>query len=72
MKKLHIFSPALSAIVAMINTAAEGLGTVTLRASKRGMSVAINGKVVAKGKCPDEFHAAFKARQQNAMEAGKQ
>ena len=67
MKKLSILSPALASIIGAINAAAAGMGTVTIRASKRGMSIAVNGKVMASGKDPELMHRAFRAVQAKAI-----
>lgn len=67
MKKLSILSPAMASIIGAINAAAEGTGTVTIRASKRGMSIAVNGRVMASGKDPELMQQAFRAAQIKAI-----
>jgi hypothetical protein len=69
MKAISLFSPSAATVISVLNAASAGLGTVCVKASKRGMSIAVNGKVVASGKNHEELHFAFKERQLQAMTA---
>lgn len=69
--RITLMSPCLASILAALNAAMNESGSVCIRASRRGISIAFNGKVIAKGATPDEMHTNFKTAQQKAMEVQK-
>lgn len=68
------FHRASSAIIGCLNSALEGNGSITIRASKKGLSIHLGRSLLAKGKTPEELHQNFaaamdKARQANASKS---
>jgi hypothetical protein len=55
-----ILMPPIGSIIAALNAGLSGAGAVAIKAGPRGLSIAFEGKVVAKGKTPEELHTAFK------------
>ena len=49
-----------TAIMSCLNSALDGLGSITVRASKKGISISLGGAILAKGKTPDELLVNFK------------
>lgn len=65
---LHLMHPALSAVIASLNTALGEPGfKISINAGKRGLSVSLNGRVICKGRDFVEFSANWKAKEQAAM-----
>lgn len=48
-------------ILGTLNAALDGHGNTTIKATSKGLSIALNGKVIAAGKTPTELLTAFKA-----------
>lgn len=67
--RITMMSPCLASILGALNAAMNESGSVCIRASRRGISIAFNGKVIAKGATPDEMHERFREAQTKAMAA---
>lgn len=48
-------------IIGCLNSSLEGNGGITIKASKRGISISFRGRPLAKGKTPDELQSNFDA-----------
>lgn len=70
-ERFHILAKPLSTVVSVLNAGLSGCGTVTIKAGQHGLSIAIAGKVVAKGRTPTQLHAAFNAAMDAAMKASQ-
>lgn len=57
----HILSTSLSCVVGSLNNGLDGMGTVGVFASKRGLRIALNGVTLARGKTPNELAENFEA-----------
>jgi hypothetical protein len=68
-ERYSIVSAPIVTIISVINAALGGAGAVAVTASKRGLSIKLDGKTLVTGKTPTELHEAFKARQAKAMTA---
>ncbi len=66
-KALGPFDKATHAIIGCLNSALEGHGSITVKASKKGISIRLRSMVLAEGKTPEEFKRNFEA----AMETAK-
>ena len=75
-QEFSLFTPPTGTIISALNAGMSGIGSVTIKAGPRGLSIAFEGKVVAKGKTPFDLHVAFKtavavAKLQSEKEAAK-
>lgn len=58
---LTLFDKASSQIIGCISSALQGNGSVCIKASKSGLSIAVGGTCLAKGKTPQEMADNFTA-----------
>jgi len=69
-KNLHLMHPALTALIACVNTALnEPKSPITIRAGKKGLSVSLDGHVICKGSDLSVFAANWKQKQDAAIAA---
>lgn len=55
------FGRAQNMIIGCLNSALGGNGSITVKASKKGMSISLGKSILAKGKTPDELLTNFEA-----------
>ncbi|GEM_PF-2763467 len=63
-----VFGSPLCSIVDSLNYAIKGNERVAITASKRGITLSLNGKKICRGRTPTEFHEAFQAERKKAAE----
>lgn len=68
-EQFSIFLNPIGGVIALLNTALEGKGSVAIHASGRGIRASLNGKTIVKGKTPTEFYVNLKKRQEEAVAA---
>lgn len=59
--RMTAFDKISHTILGCLNSSLEGNGGITIKASKRGISISFRGKPLAKGKTPDELQRNFDA-----------
>jgi|GEM_PF-3000760 len=68
---IRILDKAGSTIIGCINSATEGNGAVNIRASKKGVTINLNGKLLAKGKTATELQNNFEKALEGVNKAPK-
>ncbi len=59
--RMTAFDKISHTILGCLNSSLEGNGSITITASKRGISISFRGQPLAKGKTPQELQANFEA-----------
>lgn len=57
--RMTAFDKITHTILGCLNSSLEGNGGITIKASKRGISISFRGKPLAKGKTPEELQRNF-------------
>lgn len=66
--KFRLVDPASVLVCTLLNAGLyNGLGSVSIHASKKGLRIAVCGHTVASGKTPAELEAAFVAARSKAQ-----
>lgn len=71
-EKFSIFGEEMTTLLGVLNAALDGKGSIVIRASKRGLSVALNGRLLASAKTPLDLHHKIKAGMTQAIKDLKQ
>lgn len=53
-------------VISVLNAGLAGLGSVSVNASKRGLSIKLDGATLARGKTPKELNESFAAAREAA------